>query len=141
MDKYFLGKISTFPLTEESVFHHSHLVSEMNMLPSSQRIRENICYLLISRNVLQLYNSSLNIVFDEVVFDLNVFRPVMKHWILRELDATMIIIVNDSRPQLLTILINHELAKPQGLATSLTGCHVLSLCRTQRNEILLSTEP
>ena len=48
-----------------------HLVSKMNMLPSSQRLRENVCYLFISRNVLQLFSFSLNIVSDEVVFDLN----------------------------------------------------------------------
>ena len=72
MDKHFLGKISTLPLTEESVLHHPHLVSKMNMLLSSQRRRENVCYLLINRSVLQLYNSSMNMVFYEVVFDLNI---------------------------------------------------------------------
>ena len=71
MDKHFLGKISTLPLIEKGVFHHPHLVSEMNVLPSSQRLRENVRYLLINRNVLQLYNSSLNIVSNEVVSDLN----------------------------------------------------------------------
>ena len=102
MDKHFPGKFSTLPLTEEGVFHHPHLVSEMNMLPSSQIIHENLCYLLISRNVLQLQKSFLNIVFDEVVSDLNVFRPIMKHWILRDPDTTLIVTVNDNGPQLLT---------------------------------------
>ena len=102
VDKHFLGNFSTLPLTEEAILHHSHLVSEMNMLPSSQGLRENVCYLLISRNVLQLHNSSLGIIFDEVVSDLNVFGPFMKHWILKEPDATMIFIVNDNRPQFVT---------------------------------------
>ena len=78
MDKHFLSKISTLPLTEEDVFHHPHLVFEMNMIPSSQIRHENVCYLLINRNVLQLYNSSLNIVFDEVVSNLNMILHIMK---------------------------------------------------------------
>ena len=62
---------STLPLTEEVVLHHTELVSEMNELSSSKRLHQDICNLLINGNVLQLHSSSLNIITDEMVPDLD----------------------------------------------------------------------
>jgi hypothetical protein len=95
-------QISTLPLTEEGVPHQAHLVSEEDMLAPWQGLGENICYLIIYRYILQLNYLSLNLVTNEVVPDLNMLRPVMKHWILIEFYATLIITVNDSRRHLLT---------------------------------------
>ena len=92
----------TLPLTDESVPHYSHLVSKIDMLASWQGLCENVGYLLISKYVLKLHCPFLNIVTDEVVSDPYVFSPVMKNWILHEFYATLIIIVNQCRPQLLT---------------------------------------
>ena len=64
-------KTSTLPLTEEVVLHHTQLVSKKNELASSKRLRRDICNLLISGNVLQLHSSFLNIITDEMVFDLD----------------------------------------------------------------------
>ena len=64
-------KISTLPLTEEAVLHHTQLASEMNEFAYSKRLRQDICNLLISGNVLQFHSSSLNIITDEMVLDLN----------------------------------------------------------------------
>lgn len=36
-------------------------------------------------------------ILDEVIYDVNVFPPTIKHQILRDLDATMIIIVDTGR--------------------------------------------
>jgi hypothetical protein len=58
------------------------------MLAPWQGLGENVCNLLISQNILKLNYPSLNPVSNEVVSDLYVFRPTMKHWILREFDAT-----------------------------------------------------
>ena len=58
---------------------------------------KDINYLVISRNILLLHLSSLNLVSNEVVLDLDVLRPIMKHRILRELDAALIIAIYDSR--------------------------------------------
>ena len=85
MDKHFLGNFSTLPLTEECVFHHSQLLYELDILPSTQSLRENVSHLLICQNILQTNNTSLNIIPDEVISNLNVLRPVMKYRILREL--------------------------------------------------------
>jgi hypothetical protein len=92
----------TFPLTEESVTHHSKLVPEKYKLASSQCFGEYVCNLLLCRYALYLHSSSLNIVMDEVIMNIDMLRPVMKKWILREFDATLIITVNHGRPQLHT---------------------------------------
>ena len=69
----------------------------------------------------------LNPVSDEMVPYLDMFRPVVEYWILREFDATLIITVNRSRPQLSTKQSNQQLAKLDGLTTGLTNRHVLCL--------------
>ena len=66
------------------------------MLPFREGLGKDINYLVISRNILQLQRSSLNPVSDEVVLDLDVLRSIVKHRILRELDATLIITINTS---------------------------------------------
>ena len=68
----------------EWILDHSHLFSEVSKLSLTQSFREDICHLLSCRNVLQLYNSSLDIVSDEVMSDVNVLRLIMKHKIFRE---------------------------------------------------------
>ena len=94
--------ISTLPLTEESVSHQANLVSEVDMFAPWHVLRENIFNLIISRNILKLYCPLLNPIYDEVVSNLYMLRPVMTYWILREFDTTLIIAVNDSQRQLLT---------------------------------------
>ena len=91
---------STLPLTKESVPHNTHLVSEVDMLAPWERLRQNVCYLLIRGNVLEFHNSFLNPISDEVILDPNVFGPVMKYMILREFDITLIITLYNCRSQL-----------------------------------------
>ena len=64
-------KTSTLPLIEEVVLHHTQLVSEINKLASSKRLRLDICNLRISGNVLQCHYASLNIISNEMILDLN----------------------------------------------------------------------
>jgi hypothetical protein len=78
--------------------------------------------MFISRNILKLNCPSLHPISNEVVFDLYVFLLVMKYWILREFDTTLIIAVNNCRPQLMTKWAKQQLAKPNDLAASLTSC-------------------
>jgi hypothetical protein len=56
---------------------------------------------LICGNILELHCSLLNLVSYEVIYDLYMLGPVMKHWILKEFDTTLIITVNDCGIQLL----------------------------------------
>jgi hypothetical protein len=92
---------STLPLIEESVLHHSHLVSEVDMLAPWKKLHKNVCNFLISRYVLKLNCPFLNSITDEVVSDLYVLRPVIKDWIVIEFDTTLIITVNHYGSQLM----------------------------------------
>jgi hypothetical protein len=84
----------TLPLTKESVPHHSQLISEGYKLASSQSLSEDFHYLFISGYKLKLNYPSLNIVPDEVISNIDVFRLVMKNWNLIEFYATLIVKVN-----------------------------------------------
>ena len=94
------GTKSTLPLTKESVPHNTHLVSEVDMLAPWERLRQNVCYLLIRGNVLEFHNSLLDPISDEVILDVDMLGPLMKHRILRELNTALIVTMNHRRPQL-----------------------------------------
>jgi hypothetical protein len=89
-------------ITKEGVTHHSKLIPEKYELAFSQIFSEYVCNLLICRYVLYLNCSSLNIIQNEVISNLNVLRPIVKNWNLREFDTTLIVTVNHSGSQLHT---------------------------------------
>jgi hypothetical protein len=89
----------TLPLSKEGIIHHSKLVSEEDELSLYQGLGENVYQLLICRNILELDYSLQHPVSDEVVSNLNVLRPIVKHWILREFDATLVIRVDQAPNQ------------------------------------------
>ena len=74
--------ISTLPPSEEGVLHHPQLVPKEHKLALRQSFGEDVRNLHKCGDILELHNPSLNIVPDEVVPDFNVFRLVMKAWIL-----------------------------------------------------------
>jgi hypothetical protein len=82
--------ISTLPLSEEGILFQLHLISELFKLLSAQCLGENICHLLISLYVIKPHGSSLHTILDEMIPDIDVLATIMKHWILKELDATLI---------------------------------------------------
>ena len=55
------------------ILDHHHLFSEIDKLGLPQSLREYICHLFSCWSVLQLYNSSLDIVSDEVTPNVNVW--------------------------------------------------------------------
>jgi hypothetical protein len=81
--------------------HQSKFVFKCLKLPFFQRLGQNINYLLICGNILDIHFSLLNLVSYEVIFDLYMLGLAMKQWILREFDTTLIIIVNDHGIQLM----------------------------------------
>ena len=97
--------------------HYPQHFSEAHKLALRQSFGEDVRNMLICGNILELHNPSLNTVSDEVVSDLNMLGLVMKHRILRELDVTLIISVNDCRVQLLIKCPCEHFAKPYGLTT------------------------
>jgi len=73
------GEKSTVPLSEGYILHHAKLVSELFKLLLRQRLGENVCNLLIYGYVLELHCSLLYHVSDEMIFDINLLRLVMKY--------------------------------------------------------------
>lgn len=76
-----LGKsiCSVFPLKEGYILLHSKLVYEEQELRFGQWLDENVCNLLIYRDVLETHCSFLYHISNVVVPDLDVLGPVMKH--------------------------------------------------------------
>lgn len=70
---------STIPLNEGGILCHAKLVREVYELCPRQQLNQDICYLLICRNVLKSYSSFVDHISDEVISHLNVLRLVMKH--------------------------------------------------------------
>ena len=73
------------------VLYHPHLFPKVVKLCPSKGLGEDVCHLFSCSSVAQLYSSLLDTVPDKVTLDINVLQPIMKHWILKDLDATLII--------------------------------------------------
>ena len=69
-------------------------------LHPGQRLGQYVRDLLICSNVMKLHSSLLHHVTNVLVFDLNMLGFIVKHQILRELDATLIITIYTSSLQL-----------------------------------------
>ena len=93
-----LSLSSSLPLARD----HTKLVSEVHKLHLGQLLGQHIRDLLICGNVLELHNSLLHHIANVLIFDLNMLGFIVKHRILREFDATLIITVYRGRPQLST---------------------------------------
>jgi hypothetical protein len=70
-----------FPFNYGSYFHDPQFVSKICKLYSGQRLCQDIYCLLICGDILDLCFSFLDSISNKVVFDLNMFRPFMKHWV------------------------------------------------------------
>jgi hypothetical protein len=93
--------ILTLPLSEEGILHYPQFVLKEDEFAFHQRLREDVCNLLICRYILLLHCPLLHAVTDEAVLDFYVFQFVMKHRIVRELNATLVVTVNQGNFQLL----------------------------------------
>jgi len=91
------GETSTLPPSEGDILTNFKLVPVVHKLQSGQRLGENINNLLVGPDVLELHCSSLYNVSDVMIFDLYVLRPVMEYWILRKLDAALVITMDHGR--------------------------------------------
>jgi hypothetical protein len=82
---------STPPLNEEGILNQPHLIFELHKLLFAKCLGEYICHLIICLYVLEPHNSLLYIISYKVIADVNMLATIMKHVILREPDATLII--------------------------------------------------
>ena len=71
--KFLTGyKTSTLPLSKKLILHQSKFVSECFKLPFCQGLGQNIKNLVIYWYILELHYYLLNLVFSEVILNLNV---------------------------------------------------------------------
>jgi hypothetical protein len=85
----------TLPLSKRGILSYTKLVTKVCKLCQGQWLGKNICCLFYRQNILNAENVFLNYVPDIVISHFNVFRSVMKHWILGELYTALIVTVND----------------------------------------------
>jgi hypothetical protein len=70
---------STLPLSWGDILNQAKSLTEVPELRLGKRFGEDICNLLVCRKVLHMYCFPLHHIFDVMVFDLNVFRFIVKH--------------------------------------------------------------
>ena len=54
-----------------------------------EHLRQNICILILCRNVLKQHDLPLHTIFDIMILDIYMLRSIMKYWINREYNATL----------------------------------------------------
>lgn len=117
------------------------MLSEDQELPFLQRLSKEVNYLLINRDVLQPYCSSLYHIPYIVIYNLNMLGPVMEHVILWKSDPTLIVIVYHSHIQYLFKQLSKELPKQYYLTDSHASNNVLNLRCAKGNKLLLPVHP
>ena len=73
---------SSLPLGRDLDLENTKLLPEILKIHSGQWLRQHISYLIVCRNILELYYSPLHHIPDIVILDLDMLRLVMEHWIL-----------------------------------------------------------
>ena len=74
--------VSSLSLGGNLDLENTKLLPEVLELQPSQWLCQYISYLFLRRNILELHCSPLHHIHDIVVFDLDMLRLVMEHWIL-----------------------------------------------------------
>ena len=74
--------ISSLSLGGSLDMENTKSLSEVLELQPSQWLSQYISYLFLRRNIQELHRSSLHHIPDIVILDLDMLRPIMKHWIL-----------------------------------------------------------
>ena len=72
---------------------NTKLLPEVLKLHSGQWLGQHISYLFVHCKILELHCSSLHHIPDIVIFDLDMLRCVMEHWVLRQLHTTLVVAI------------------------------------------------
>ena len=75
--------------------NHTNYLTKGFKLPSIKRFGENVGILTLSRNILKTHNLSFNKIPNEVIPNLNVLSFRMLHRVLRYINSTRVIIINN----------------------------------------------
>ena len=73
---------SSLPLGGNLDMENTKILPEVLKLHSGQWLHQHIIYLFVRHNILELHCSSLHYILDIVIFDLDMLRLFMEHWIL-----------------------------------------------------------
>jgi hypothetical protein len=73
---------TTLPLNEGGILHQAKSLTEVLELRLDKWFGEDICNLLVYRKILYMYCFPLHHISDVMIFDLDVFRFIVKHKIL-----------------------------------------------------------
>ena len=123
-----------------------HLICELLKLMSAQCLGNDVFHLLISLYVIKPHGSSLYTIPNEVIPDIDVLATIMKHWIRRELNASLIVTLyyNGLHP-LSKIQITSHTAKLVAMYLASTEISATDLCFLLNQEKtidpMLKTQP
>ena len=93
----------------------------------SEYLRQIIYILIFHGNLLKEHASAMHAIFEFVVPDVYVVGPIMKHYINREFNATLVITMYHFRIHLRTKQTNQDLSHPDSLTCSLTCLYSTSI--------------
>jgi hypothetical protein len=129
------------PFNRGSNLHEPQLVSQACKLYLGQRLRQNICSLLINGDVLENHFYPLDFITKKINLDLNVFQPVMEHRVLLELHTDLIITIYHGRIKHLIKQSRNQLTGPHCFRTSITSCNIFCFCSAKCNKLLFPASP
>ncbi len=105
------------------------------------RLRQNVGCLLGRWNVNELDSTRRHHLAYVVVPYIDVFASSVQHRILRQMNRTLIVLVDDHRPHDGVAQVIEQSSKPNRLLSCRRQRHVLGFCRTQRDDSLFGTSP
>jgi hypothetical protein len=105
-----------------------------------KRLCENVGELVLCTYIRQVNLTSVEMVTDKVVADLDVLGLVMLNRIMSDLDGTLIVTLEWHLVEVNTIIL-HGLPHPKELSTTTHGRHILGFGSGERHTILLLGRP
>ena len=104
---------------------------EVLELQPCQWLRQYISYLFLRRNIQELHYSSLHHIPDMVILDLDMFRLVMEHRVLRQLHTTLVVAmyassINKRSNKSYSSFLSHTISQPAKQAMTYSASAILS---------------
>ena len=84
---------SSLPLGRNLDLENTNILPEVFKLHPCQWLSQHINYLFVRRNMLEIHYSSLHHIPNIVIFDLDMLRLVMEHWVLIKLHTTLVVAI------------------------------------------------
>ena len=118
--------------------NHTNYLTKCLKLTSIKRFGENVSILMFSMDILKSHNLSFNKITNKVISNLYVFSLKVLNRILRNIDSTRIITINN-HGVLSYPIITQKFFHPKKLWTTTSSYNIFCFYSRQRDRILLST--